>query len=57
MGEDFKTGFERIIRFDQLKLRRAAAEERGEKLFEMALDDIESGEQTFATFLVQSANR
>ena len=46
--EDFETGLERIVGFDQLQLGRSASEQRREQLAEMLIDDLERAEQPFA---------
>ena len=56
-GEDFEAGFERIVGFDQLQLGRAAAEQMGEQPLELAVDDVEGGEQPLAALAVEALDR
>ena len=52
-----RPGLERILRFDQLQLGGAAAEEMREQPLEMAVDDVERREQPFAAFAIEAVDR
>ena len=56
-GEDLEAGLERIVGFDQLQLGRAAAEQVREQPLEMAVDDVEGGEQPLAALAVEAVDR
>ena len=55
--DQFKSGLERIVGFDEQQLRRSAFEQRREQLAEMLVDDVESADQPLAAFLVKGADR
>ena len=57
LGEDLEAGLERIVGFDQLQFRRAAAEQGREQALEMPVDHVESREQPLAPLAVQAADR
>ena len=52
-----RPGLERIVGFDQLQLGRAAAEQMREQPLEMAVDDVEGGEQPLAALAVEALDR
>ena len=56
-GDDFEPRLERIVGFDQLQFGRAALEQGREQVLEMRVDDLESGEEPLAPFLVESLDR
>ena len=54
--DDLEAGFERIVGFGELQLRRAAAEEVGEQPLEVRVDRVEGGEQPLAALAVEAAD-
>ncbi len=56
IGQDFEAGFQRIVGFDQLQFRLAAAEQRGEELAEFLIHRAEGVEQALAAFAVEAGN-
>ena len=56
LGENFKTGFERIIRLDQFQVSRAAVKQAGKERLEVRVDDIKRAEEALAGFLVELAD-
>ena len=57
LGEKLESRLERIVGFDQLQFRLAALEQGREQILEMAVDDIESGDEPLAPLLIERANR
>ncbi len=56
-GEDLQPCIERVFRIDQLELGRAAAEQHRKEPLELAVDDLEGGEQALAALPVEGADR
>ena len=54
MRQDLEAGFQRVIRFDQLQLGLAAAEQGGEQLAEILVHRAEGVEQALAAFAVET---
>src|SRR4051794_35518952 len=54
---DVEAGLERILGFDELQFRRAAAEQQREQLLETRVDLLERGKQALAPLFVEIADR
>jgi hypothetical protein len=52
--DDLEPGLQRIVVLDELQFRRAAAEQRGEQLLEVAIDLVEGLGEPLAAFLVEA---
>jgi hypothetical protein len=53
-GHDFKPGIQRVVGFDQLQFRRAAAKQMGEQPLELAVDLLKGDQQALAAFPVEA---
>ena len=57
LGDKLEAGLQGIVGFDKLQFGLTALEQRGEQLLEMAVDDLEGGEEPLAPLLVQGMDR
>jgi hypothetical protein len=56
LRHDLEAGFQGIVVFDELQFGGTAAEQFGEQLFEVLVDDLKRSQQPFARFVIEAVD-